>query len=159
VTSRKATGFDGSRNRQIGSADTIPAGSFVATGVAGVGFDAGGNKGVNFATPTNGTDAANMAWVLTQVMTVTIRVVEVDFGTAAHIEQRLTVSDALVLTNSKLPAWHVGGATTGSSADEGEMDDIMVLATGNGAGSVNLYLRGREGPVAGKKRIMYMIGA
>ncbi len=86
-----------------------------------------------------------------------VKQVEIDFGALPVSEALFTITDASVTPTSYLTGDIAYVAPTGKDLDEIEMD-VIDLVFGPGSGNFTLYARGRDGYVADKFRINYVIG-
>jgi hypothetical protein len=87
-----------------------------------------------------------------------IKQVEVDFGPTPLAEKLFVITDSAVSANTHLTASIAYEAPTGKDLDELDMDDIDVKIGPNGDGQFNLFIRGRDGYLADKFKVNYIIG-
>lgn len=97
------------------------------------------------------------ALISTLPASASLSVTEVDFGSTPLSEQTFTITDASVSGTSKIIAWMSGLTPTGKDQDELEMDSFWVEAN-PGTGNFTLYIRGLEGYLADKFKVLYMVG-
>lgn len=83
---------------------------------------------------------------------------EIDFGATAVYEKIFTVTDAAVVGTHLLMVSQSGAAATGKEQDENALDGLILRAVA-GTGQFTLYASGVPGPVKGKFKINYLIGA
>lgn len=83
--------------------------------------------------------------------------VEIDFGPAPVAEASFTITNASVTPLSNLTGSVAYVAPTGKDLDELEMDELD-LKFGPGSGQFVLYARGRDGYIADKFKINYLVG-
>jgi hypothetical protein len=129
---------------------TIPVSTPAALGE--LGMTAGGALQVH-----DGTSAKTVYVGTPTGGSTTLKSVEVNFGTHNTRYGRFTVTDAAVTTSSHIMATLAGEAATGHSADEAEMDPMLVSAIA-GTGQLTLVARSLDGPVRGAYRFVYVIG-
>ncbi len=82
---------------------------------------------------------------------------EIDFGTTPVAEASFTISDGDVTVYSRLSGAISYEAATGKDQDENDMDAIDLLFA-PGDKSFTLYAKGRDGYVADKFKVNYLIG-
>jgi hypothetical protein len=83
--------------------------------------------------------------------------VEIDFGSLPVAEAKFLIADAGVSPTSHIVGCVAYEAPTGKDLDEMEMDELD-LKFGPGSGQFTIYARGRDGYIADKFKINYMIG-
>lgn len=86
-----------------------------------------------------------------------VKQVEIDFGAQPVAEASFVIADASVSPTSNLVGTVAYVAPTGKDLDEMEMDELD-LKFGPGSGNFTLYARGRDGYVADKFKINYVVG-
>lgn len=86
-----------------------------------------------------------------------IKQTEIDFGATPVAEASFLITDADVSGTSQLIGTVAYEAPTGKDLDELEMDGLD-LKFAPGTGEFTLYVRGRDGYVADKFKINYLIG-
>lgn len=86
-----------------------------------------------------------------------LREIEVDFGTAPTESRTVTVTVADALVTHQVLAVQSGVAPTGRSADENEMDPLLISGRATN-GSVVFNIKALDGPVVGKFKINYSLG-
>ena len=82
---------------------------------------------------------------------------EIDFGTTPVAEMGFTIADASVTPASKITGSVAYQAPTGKDLDELEMDELD-LKFGPGSGQLTIYARGRDGYIADKFKVNYIVG-
>jgi hypothetical protein len=83
---------------------------------------------------------------------------EVDFGTTPRWEAQFTITDAAVLSTSKIIISESGKIATGRvAAGDAQWDSISIAAL-PATGSFIAYCRADPGPVVGKRKLHYMVG-
>jgi hypothetical protein len=83
--------------------------------------------------------------------------VEIDFGSLPVAEASFTITDATVNPTSHIVGTVAYVAPTGKDLDELEMDGLD-LKFGPGSGQFTLYARGRDGYIADKFKVNYVVG-
>jgi hypothetical protein len=86
-----------------------------------------------------------------------VKQVEIDFGALPVAEASFLITDAGVVPTSHLVGGVAYEAPTNKDLDELEMDELD-LKFGPGSGQFTLFARGREGYIADKFKINYVIG-
>jgi len=82
---------------------------------------------------------------------------EVDFGSLPVAEASFTVANSSVVPTSKISGSVSYQAPTGKDIDELEMDELD-LKFGPGSGQLTIYARGRDGYIADKFILSYVVG-
>lgn len=123
----------------------------------------GTDSNVQFGTLSNGDvvkyNSALGYWVNgPATATVSGTEVELDFGATATRTLTATVTDAGVSATSKVLMTTSGNAPTGRNADEVTMESF-VFSIAPAAGSFNVTINSLLGPVTGKYKFFYVIGA
>lgn len=133
--------------------------SGVETDVVGSGGGGAGGAVVQPGAPAG--PATGALWYDTDEPEPPVAVVEkqteIDFGTSSRGSGTFTVVDAAVSAFSRILATQAGDAPTGRSADENEMDPLVISAQ-PAAGQFTLYVTPLHGPVQGKYKVNYLIG-
>lgn len=88
---------------------------------------------------------------------VTQKVVEIDVGSLPVYDATILVTDPAVLTTSNVAVTVSGIAPTGKDVDDVYMDSFDVKATPS-SGSFQVYIRGLEGYIHDKFKIIYSVG-
>lgn len=83
---------------------------------------------------------------------------EVDFGSKPVYSASFTITDAAISAASKVQVLPCGKAATGRTADDWAWDSAA-FAANPGAGSATCYVTFVPGPVVGKRKVQYSIGA
>ena len=83
---------------------------------------------------------------------------EIDFGAAPVYSAAFVVTDAAISAASKVQVLPCGKAATGRTADDWAWDGAT-FAANPGAGSADCYAIFSPGPIVGKRRIQYSVGA
>ena len=83
---------------------------------------------------------------------------EIDFGAAPVYSAAFVVTDAAISAASKVQVLPCGTAATGRTADDWAWDGAT-FAANPGAGSADCYAIFSPGPIVGKRRIQYSVGA
>lgn len=93
----------------------------------------------------------------TAVSSANVKLIEVDLGLIPVSEATFFVLDQSVTTSSLIQVNMSGITPTGKDADEVSMDSFMLLATPM-SGKFKLYIRGLEGSIHGKFKVVYSVG-
>jgi hypothetical protein len=114
------------------------------------------------ASPSNMTFADGVVSgtkTLLQLLSTNATQVEIDFGTSPLYNKVFTITDAAVLSTSKMLAVHDASlASAGKLQDDAEYDGLVCRAfPAGGGGSFTLYVDAYPGPVVGKFKILYVI--
>jgi hypothetical protein len=83
---------------------------------------------------------------------------EIDFGAAPVYSASFTITDAAITSTSKVQVLPCGKAATGRTADDWAWDGAT-MAANPGTGSATCYAVFVPGPVVGKRKIQYSVGA
>jgi len=83
---------------------------------------------------------------------------EIDFGTTPVYDATFTVTDATVTALTEVAVVQSGATATGRAAGDALFDAITYAAV-PAAGSFTLYALAYPGPVVGKRKILYQVGA
>ena len=84
--------------------------------------------------------------------------VEVDFGTAPVYGAEFVITDAAITAASKVQVLPCGKAAAGRTADDWAWDGAA-FAANPGAGSATCYAQFVPGPIVGKRKVQYSVGA
>jgi len=84
--------------------------------------------------------------------------VEVDFGSSPVYGAEFTITDAAITAASKVQVMPCGKAATGRTADDWAWDGAA-FAANPGAGSATCYVQFLPGPIVGKRKVQYSVGA
>ena len=84
--------------------------------------------------------------------------VEIDFGAAPVYGAEFTITDAAISAASKVQVLPCGKAATGRTADDWAWDGAA-FAANPGAGSATCYAQFLPGPIVGKRKVQYSVGA
>lgn len=84
--------------------------------------------------------------------------VEVDFGSSPVYGAEFTITDAAITAASKVQVLPCGKAATGRTADDWAWDGAS-FAANPGAGSATCYAQFLPGPIVGKRKVQYSVGA
>jgi hypothetical protein len=84
--------------------------------------------------------------------------VEVDFGSSPVYGSEFTITDAAITAASKVQVMPCGKAATGRTADDWAWDGAA-FAANPGAGSATCYAQFLPGPIVGKRKVQYSVGA
>ena len=84
--------------------------------------------------------------------------VEVDFGSAPVYGAEFVITDAAITAASKVQVLPCGKAATGRTADDWAWDGAA-FAANPGAGSATCYAQFLPGPIVGKRKVQYSVGA
>jgi len=84
--------------------------------------------------------------------------IEVDFGSSPVYDATFTVTDAAVSSTTEVAVIQSGNAATDRGSGDALWDSISYAAQ-QGSGSFTLYALATPGPVVGKRKILYQIGA
>jgi hypothetical protein len=83
---------------------------------------------------------------------------EIDFGSKPLYEARFTITDAGIGATSKVQVLPCGKAATGRTADDWQWDGATFAAL-PAAGSATCYAVFTPGPIVGKRKVQYSVGA
>lgn len=83
---------------------------------------------------------------------------EIDFGSDPVYEASFTITDAGISSTSKVQVLPCGKAATGRTADDWQWDGAS-FAANPGTGSATCYAVFTPGPIVGKRKIQYSVGA
>jgi hypothetical protein len=83
---------------------------------------------------------------------------EIDFGALPVYSASFTIADGGISAISKVQVLPCGKAATGRTADDWEWDGAT-FAANPGAGSATCYAVFTPGPIVGRRKIQYSIGA
>ena len=83
---------------------------------------------------------------------------EIDFGSTPRFDASFTVVDAGVSASSEVAVVQSGATATGRAAGDAQWDSIAYAAA-PGSGQFTLYALAHPGPVAGRRKILYQVGA
>lgn len=83
---------------------------------------------------------------------------EIDFGSTPVYDATFTVVDAAVSGTTEVAVVQSGATATGRAAGDALFDSITYAAV-PGAGQFTLYALAMPGPVVGKRKILYQVGA
>jgi len=84
--------------------------------------------------------------------------VEVDFGSSPVYGAEFTITDAAITAASKVQVMPCGKAATGRTADDWAWDSAA-FAANPGTGSATCYAHFLPGPIVGKRKVQYSVGA
>lgn len=84
--------------------------------------------------------------------------VEIDFGSQPVYTAEFTITDAGIAATSKVTVSPSGKAATGRTADDWAWDGAT-FAANPGTGSATCYAVFTPGPIVGKRKLQYSIGA
>jgi len=84
--------------------------------------------------------------------------VEVDFGASPVYGATFTITDATISATSKIQVLPCGKAATGRTADDWAWDGASIAAD-PGAGSATCYAHFLPGPIVGRRKVQYSVGA
>jgi hypothetical protein len=84
--------------------------------------------------------------------------VEVDFGSDPAYEASFTITDAGITAASKVQVLPCGKAATGRTADDWQWDGAT-FAANPGSGSATCYAVFTPGPIVGRRKVQYSVGA
>ncbi len=84
--------------------------------------------------------------------------VEVDFGSDPAYEASFTIADASITASSKVQVLPCGKAATGRTADDWQWDGAT-FAANPGSGSATCYAVFTPGPIVGRRKVQYSVGA
>lgn len=84
--------------------------------------------------------------------------VEIDFGSSPVYSASFTITDASIASTSEVQVLPCGKAATGRTADDWLWDGVTVAAN-PGTGSATCYALFTPGPVVGRRKFQYAIGA
>jgi len=83
---------------------------------------------------------------------------EVDFGTTPTYSKTFTVTDASVSSSSKVVAVPDGAVATGRAGNDWEWDGV-IFACVPGTGEFTLTGLATPGPIVGRRKVYYQVGA
>lgn len=83
---------------------------------------------------------------------------EIDFGNSPRYDATFTVTDAGVTGTSEISVVQSGNPATGRAAGDA-LFDAIIYAASPGAGQFTLYALAIPGPIVGKRKILYQVGA
>ncbi len=83
---------------------------------------------------------------------------EIDFGSDPVYEATFTITDAGISGTSKIQVLPCGKAATGRTADDWQWDGAT-FAANPGTGSATCYAVFTPGPIVGRRKIQYSVGA
>jgi len=83
---------------------------------------------------------------------------EVDFGSSPVYTATFTITDASITSLSKVQVLPCGKAATGRTADDWSWDGAT-FAANPGSGSATCYAVFTPGPIVGRRKVQYSIGA
>lgn len=84
---------------------------------------------------------------------------EIDFGSAPVYEASFTITDAAITSSAvKMQVLPCGKAATGRTADDWQWDGAT-FAANPGAGSATVYAQFMPGPIVGRRKVQYSVGA
>lgn len=86
-----------------------------------------------------------------------LKQIEIDLGPTPVYDSTILVSDSSVTPSSIVSVQMSGAAPTGKDADEVSMDTYELQAT-PGNGNFLLYIKGQEGYLHDKFKILYTVG-
>ena len=86
-----------------------------------------------------------------------VKQTEIDFGSLPVSEKSFTISDVSVSPTSHIVGTVAYEAPTGKDLDELDMD-ALDLKFGPGSGQFTLYVTGRDGYIADKFKVNYVVG-
>lgn len=84
--------------------------------------------------------------------------VEIDFGSAPVYGAEFTITDAAISAASKVQVLPCGKAATGRTADDWAWDGAAFAAT-PAVGSATCYAHFLPGPIVGRRKVQYSVGA
>jgi hypothetical protein len=82
----------------------------------------------------------------------------VDFGSSPVYTATFTITDASITSLSKVQVLPCGKAATGRTADDWLWDGAT-FAANPGSGSATCYAVFTPGPIVGRRKVQYSIGA
>jgi hypothetical protein len=83
---------------------------------------------------------------------------EVDFGAAPVYGAEFVITDAAITAASKIQVLPCGKAATGRTADDWAWDGAA-FAANPGTGSATCYAHFLPGPIVGRRKVQYSVGA
>lgn len=83
---------------------------------------------------------------------------EIDFGSKPVYSASFTITDASIASTSQVVLLPSGKAATGRTADDWAWDGAT-FAVNPGSGSATCYAQFIPGPIVGRRKIQYSIGA
>lgn len=84
--------------------------------------------------------------------------VEIDFGPTPVYGAEFTITDAAITSASKVQLLPCGKAATGRTADDWAWDGAA-FAANPGTGSATCYAQFLPGPIVGRRKVQYSVGA
>jgi hypothetical protein len=129
--------------------------------LVGTAADTLGKLGVGTDNQVLTADAAQttgMKWADPITSLADITQTEIDFGSTPTHCKSFTVTDASVTVSTHIVASVAYVAATSKSADEAEMDPIMLICQ-PGSGQFTVHATAMQGRVAGAFKINYIVGA
>jgi hypothetical protein len=84
--------------------------------------------------------------------------VEIDFGAAPVYDAVFTITDAAIGSTSQVLVLPCGKAATGRTADDWQWDGAT-FAANPGSGAATCYAVFVPGPIVGRRKVQYSIGA
>ena len=148
---------EGSHVEENPTADWAQLGQLIVTGLSGVGLNASGSLLSNVATPVSSTDAATKGYVDASAGSAVTKQIEVDCGSVPVAEMTALFSDIAVTPSSRIMYALSGQTPTGKDADELLMDQLMLVVQPL-SGQLQVYLRGLEGYIHDKFKVVYTVG-
>lgn len=103
---------------------------------------------VNALIDASGTSTGSASWTEA----------EVDFGSAPVYTASFTITDAAISATSKVQVLPCGKAATGRTADDWAWDGATFAAL-PASGSATCYAVFSPGPIVGRRKVQYSIGA
>jgi hypothetical protein len=84
---------------------------------------------------------------------------EIDFGSRPVYEASFTITDAAITSSAvKMQVLPCGKAATGRTADDWQWDGAT-FAANPGTGSATVYAQFMPGPIVGRRKVQYSVGA
>jgi hypothetical protein len=83
---------------------------------------------------------------------------DIDFGSKPVYAASFTITDASITTASKVQVLPSAKAATGRTADDWAWDGAAIAAN-PGTGSATCYAHFLPGPIVGKRKVQYSVGA
>jgi hypothetical protein len=84
--------------------------------------------------------------------------VDIDFGASPVYAATFTITDAAIAAASKVQVLPCGKAATGRTADDWAWDGASFAAL-PGVGAATCYAHFLPGPIVGKRKVQYSVGA
>jgi len=103
-------------------------------------------------------DASGYSWQAASSGGATWTEVEVDFGASPVYGATFTITDATISATSKVQVLPCGKAAAGRTADDWAWDGAS-FAADPGAGSATCYAHFLPGPIVGRRKVQYSVGA